>query len=359
MQLQRLTIKNFRCFDAIELNFGNPIIFIEGLNGSGKTSIIEALHYLCYLRSFRTASSSDLLQFDTQTFFVKVEIKNNDPLDEEHSIQVGFKGKKKVVRVNHKAVNSYKDLMHYYRVITVTEDDLDLIKGSPESRRNFIDHVIILYNPDFAQLIRRLKHIVEQRNALIVRGKKDSAEFAIWTEQLWQLSNTIKNVRRDTLAQLEHEIGLLTSLYFPDITIQFQYISKTDHETYEQFFSEASLSLFAQEERLGRSLFGAHLDDFSIAFQQKKSKSYASRGQQKLVIMLVKIAQMKWLCQRKGPAIFLLDDFMTDFDRQKGVQLLKPLLDMSNQIIITAPGTNQWLADELHSYGCTYINLTK
>jgi DNA replication and repair protein RecF len=192
-----------------------------------------------------------------------------------------------------------------------------------------------------------------------VRGKKDSAEFAIWTEQLWQLSNTVKNVRKDTLEQLEHEIGLLTSVYFPDITIQFQYLSKTDHHTYEQFFSEASLSLFAQEERLGRSLFGAHLDDFSIAFQHKKSKSYASRGQQKLVIMLVKIAQMKWLCQRKGPAIFLLDDFMTDFDRQKGVQLLKPLLDMSNQIIITAPGTNQWLADELHSYGCTYINLTK
>lgn len=358
MQLQRLTIKNFRCFDTIELNFGNPIIFIEGLNGSGKTSIIEALHYLCYLRSFRTASSSDLLQFESQTFFVKVEIKNNDLIDEHHSIQVGFKGKKKVVRINHKAVNSYKDLMQYYRVITVTEDDLDLIKGSPESRRNFIDHVIILYNPDFAHMIRRLKNIVEQRNALIAQGKKDRAEFGIWTEQLWHLSELIKKARKDTLAELEYEIGLLTATYFPDITIHFQYISKTDHETYEQFFNESS-SIFAQEERLGRSLFGAHLDDFSIAFQQKKSKTYASRGQQKLVIMLIKIAQMKWLCQRKGQAIFLLDDFMTDFDRQKGIQLLKPLLDMSNQIIITAPGTNQWLADELHSYGCTYINLTK
>ncbi|MFZ5954518.1 MAG: DNA replication/repair protein RecF [Candidatus Dependentiae bacterium] len=358
MQLQRLTIKNFRCFESLELNFGNAIIFIEGLNGSGKTSIIEALHYLCYLRSFRTSSSSDLLQFDTQTFFVKAEIKNNDIIDEYHSIQVGFKGKKKIVRVNQKAVNSYKDLMHFYRVITVTEDDLELIKGSPEARRNFIDHVIILYSPDFAQSVRRLKHIVEQRNAIIMQGKKDATEFAIWTQQLWQVSQHIKQLRKETLVQLEQEIGVLTQAYFPDIAIQFHYTSKSNQDAYEQFFTENS-SLFAQEERLGRSLFGAHLDDFSVTFQQKKSKIYASRGQQKLVIMLVKIAQMKWLCQRKGPAIFLLDDFMTDFDRQKGIQLLKPLLDMSNQIIITAPGTNQWLAQELHSYGCTYINLTE
>lgn len=358
MQLQRLTIKNFRCFDSLELDFGNPIIFIEGYNGAGKTSIVEALHYLCYLRSFRTASSSDLLQFDAHTFFVRADIKSTDLLDEYHSIQVGYKGKKKVVRVNQKSVNSYKDLMHFYRVITVTEDDLDLIKGSPESRRSFIDHVIILYNPDFVHTIRRLKQIVEQRNAIIAQGKKDATEFFIWTEQLWQISEQIKQTRIQTLGQLEQEISLLTQAYFPDITIQFHYTSKTDHSSYEEF-TQNSGALYAQEERLGRSLFGAHLDDFAITFQQKKSKAYASRGQQKLIVMLIKIAQMKWLGQRKGPAIFLLDDFMTDFDRQKGVQLLKPLLDMSNQIIITAPGTNQWLTQELHSYGCTYINLTK
>lgn len=95
MQLQRLTIQNFRCFDSLELTFSNPIIFIEGFNGSGKTSIVEALHYLCYLRSFRTASSTELLQFENNTFFIKAEVKNTDIIDEYHTIQVGLRVKKR------------------------------------------------------------------------------------------------------------------------------------------------------------------------------------------------------------------------------------------------------------------------
>ncbi|BDC34525.1 hypothetical protein Noda2021_04830 [Candidatus Dependentiae bacterium Noda2021] len=206
--------------------------------------------------------------------------------------------------------------------------------------------------------MRRLKNIVEQRNSLLCGGRKDATEFNVWTEQLWRISEHIKQVRKETLTQLEEEIRQLAAHYFPDIAIHFHYTSKSNSPSFEEFITEHN-SLFAQEERLGRSLFGAHLDDFSITFQEKKSKAFASRGQQKLVVMLIKIAQMKWLGMRKGPAIFLLDDFMTDFDRQKGVQLLKPLLDLSNQIVITAPGTNQWLAEELHAYGCSYINLTK
>ncbi|HSW73657.1 MAG TPA: AAA family ATPase, partial [Candidatus Limnocylindria bacterium] len=135
MQLTQLYLKNFRCFADKTITFESPLVLIEGNNGSGKTSLLEALHYLCYLRSFRTHSPRDLLFFGHETFFIKALCEQSGTVAQNHEIQVGFSHKKRLVKIDQRAVSSYKELMDYYRIVTLTEDDVVLIQGGPDVRR--------------------------------------------------------------------------------------------------------------------------------------------------------------------------------------------------------------------------------
>ena len=109
---------------------------------------------------------------------------------------------------------------------------------------------------------------------------------------------------------------------------------------------------------MNRSLFGAHLDDILITFHDKRSKQYASRGQQKLIVLLIKIAQIKELLRQKGPAVFLLDDFMTDFDEQRIRQLVTVLRGLDIQLIFTTPLSSHILHSELAAHGAQTIKLS-
>jgi DNA replication and repair protein RecF len=336
VQLTHLTIKNFRCFSAHSFDFSGPRILIQGANGSGKTTLLEAIHYACYLRSFRTRRPQELITFDAANFALKAQFTT---LEQAHELHIGVNAQKKLVKINQKTVHSYKELLDFYRVITVTQDDLALITGSPEDRRAFLDHMLILMDPDFIVQARRFKQVLEQRAALLRSPKPDRTQWNLWTEQLWQLSCTIGTARLGLLDRLATELKTLMATYgFEEYTISFDYQPKrwADYPNAQDFLAHAD-DLYAQESRLGRTLAGAHLDDLGINFAHKKSRLYASRGQQKLIVILAKIAQMKLLNAVKGPGLFLLDDFMTDFDDQRVAHLLPPLLDLPGQVIFTAP----------------------
>ncbi len=355
MRITHVHIKNFRCFQSLELPFANNIILIEGINGTGKTSLLEALHYLCYLRSFRTHSPQELVQFGHDNFFIKARLQNKN---DSYDLQVGFSNKKRLVKVNNKSIASYKELLDYYRIVTITEDDLRLIKEGPEERRLFIDQAIMLANPEFVNLSKRCKDIVDNRNALLKRGA--SAEsYQLWTEQLWQITQQITQARVEALDQLQCGVRELISRYFADeFTISLSYSSKKSlYDSFEQF-NQKHTNLYYDEQRFGRSLFGAHLDDFMIQFKDAKSKNYASRGQQKLIVLLLKVAQVRQLMIQKGEVILLLDDFMTDFDYKKAETLLAVLAELNVQLIFTIPTPEGFLQKALLEKGAAKLELT-
>jgi len=165
--LERLYIRNFRCFADIDLTFNNSIVLIQGLNGSGKTSLLEALYYACYLRSFRTHLPKEMLQFEHSNFFIKVAFRSQSFM---HEIQAGFSNSKRLVKIDNKAVSSYKELMNYYRVIGLTEDDMFLIKGGPQDRRVFIDQLLLLYDSSFIDCLHTLRSVVSNRTVLLNKG---------------------------------------------------------------------------------------------------------------------------------------------------------------------------------------------
>ena len=339
MFVKQIELQHFRCFTQKKMRFDQRIVLIEGINGSGKTSLLEALHYACYLRSFRTHSPRELMLFDQETFFIKVDFEHNE-LEQTipYNLHVGYSNKKRLVKLNNKAISSYKELMDHFRIITLTEDDLGLIKLGPDLRRQFIDQAISLYNPDYMQLLKEYKVIAENRNKLLQHTHTQQEIYHVWSEQLWHKTALIQTQRKLFLALLQKEVDQLIKSYFPaDLTITFSYKPKMDQSSSWQTLFEQKKGLFAQERRFGRSLFGAHLDDMLITFQGTNSRTFASRGQQKLIMLLIKIAQIKALNSKKGAATFLLDDFMTDFDQDRAELVLQALTGLESQLIFTSP----------------------
>src|SRR4029077_9400420 len=116
LQVAAISLKNFRCFDQVTLDLNSRIVLIYGANGTGKTSLLEALYYGCYLRSFRTHLSRDLVALGKESFFVKFLIRNSSAENcIDHTIQIGFTHNKRLVKVDNKTMVSYKELLSYYR----------------------------------------------------------------------------------------------------------------------------------------------------------------------------------------------------------------------------------------------------
>jgi DNA replication and repair protein RecF len=351
VQISRLELKNFRCFDTKTLDLDAPLVLIQGNNGSGKTSLLEALHYMGYLRSFRTSNSRELIKLDSTAFFIKAICAS--ATSEMHELQVGFSPQKRLVKVNQSTVSSFKELMDFYRIVTLTEDDLALVKEGPAYRRSFIDHALILLEPELLITFKEFKKIVDQRNALLQRSLEDNALYAIWTEKLWHSSQIIARKRMELLAKFEVDVNELSKSYvLGDVAIAIAYSSKVESTAAmcERRFRE-------QEFRFKRSLFGAHLDDYIITFENKQSRFYASRGQQKLIVLLFKIAFLRALSVQRGPALFVLDDFMTDFDEER-VRLLIPLItSLSNQLIFTSPAQEGFFEKIIMAQGAQKFHL--
>lgn len=335
-RVTHIHIKQFRCFNERIITFDAPIVLIQGANGAGKTSLLEALYYACYLRSFRASTPRELVADTAKTFFIKVLMQGIDTQDEIH---IGFSYDKRLVKINQQAIASYKELMSYYRVIAITEDDIDLIKEGPSYRRDFLDQGLALFDPAYVATSKQMRDTLEKRNAALQTGRCSEDMYTIWTQQLWERSLMVQAKRIDFLDQIQDQVNELIRDYFKsDFEVSFTYEPKKmvlqDSFT---LFQEKNKDLYQSELRFKRSLFGAHLDDILISFKGKPSRAFASRGQQKLLVILMKAAQIRLLGAHITPIICLLDDFMTDFDRERSSILMQLLSDLNVQLIFTSP----------------------
>lgn len=319
-----------RCFTQKQFEFDAHLNLLQGPNGSGKTTIVEALYYLCYLRSFRTNLTQELIAFDQDSFFIKANLVT--ALPGESSLQVGFSRAKRVAKFNGKQIKSFKELISDYRVVLVTADDLNLIQGGPEFRRSFIDQYIYLQNPDWSNQIRAYQRIVDQRNALLKLSKFDQEQYLFWTKQLATGALLISAARKKALNELETQVNLILAQHFQnELIVELSYQAR-----------EWQASLQTKEQIMQRTLFGAHLEDYQIKLSARLSRKFASRGEQKLVIMLLKIAQVVLLRQIfDGIIIFLLDDFVTDLDTSRSIVLFELLGSLGVQLLFTAPNLSQ------------------
>lgn len=340
MFLQELHLQQFRCFADKKLSFSAPLTLITGDNGVGKTSIIEAIYYLSYFKSFRSSTVSDLMHGDSSSFFLKGQFSIHN-LESEHVIQIGYSEKKKFIKFDQKQLKSHKQLLSLFQVVTLTEDDIDLIKGYPASRRAFIDQAVLLSNPELLELYRKFRLILAHRNAFFEQYYQnvDFNEFEIWTKKLLEITLQIQQYRENLIGQIEQIVNQLLKQFFNEIyQISIIYDSKVVSLSDSEDLSLHKIKqLLHQERAIKRSLFGAHLDDLVFQINGQKARIYASRGQQKLICLLCKLSLILIESGNQVKPLLLIDDFLSDFDKIRIVNLIDFFISRQNQIIITAP----------------------
>ncbi|MDQ5890200.1 MAG: replication and repair protein RecF [Candidatus Dependentiae bacterium] len=343
MRITHLTLRNFRCFESLELDITNPLLVIEGPNGSGKSSIAEALYYGCYLKSFRTHRAGDVVRCSDEGdagFFLRLHGLLAD--GDTYTIQVGFEDGAKRIKVNDTVITTYKELMDYYKVVLISEHDLGIIQEGPEERRSFINQLCVLQDPTIAELLRLNKHMVSQRTQLLMNGQCHDDHFVLWTQQLWDNSIEIINRRRAGLTLLQQEINFLVShlgLELPPITLAYKQ-KGGEYQDFASFWADYQKTTLAQEMHQRRTLFGCHLDDIVINFGDKNARLYASRGQQKLIVLLLKCAMIRVIQRQAGQSrtvLFVLDDFVTDLDKKVIAASLAMVQSLGCGIVVTCP----------------------
>src|SRR3990172_7946256 len=184
---------------------------------------------------------------------------------------------------------------------------------------------------------------MEFRRVLFRSARLDET-FLIWTQKLWEATRHLREQRVVYLQQLEQSVNAMLEQYFAStpeaqMRVQFVYAPKNTNPdlAFDAFWDLYQSKYVSTEQEWGRSLFGIHLDDFSILFQDKKARMFASRGQQKLLALLIKIAQLQQLSDKGEPGILLLDDFMTDFDHTRVAQAFAALEHLKYQMFISCP----------------------
>ncbi len=366
MRIVSIRLRNFRCFSTLDLDIESPVVLIHGPNGSGKTSVLEALHYACYLRSFKTHLPKELVRTATEGFGISINL----AAQTFDTLQVQFANKKRTIKLNEQGIGSYKELYDAYRVVTITEDDLRMIQGSPGLRRSFLDTMVQLLDPSHAALVKNYKAILENRNALLMqakfKGHIDQESYLLWTDQLLQASRLIQEARTKAVGRLEKEAQALIREIFvvhDEEPLKITYSYARPYSDIElgsaQELIDRYPTMMNNEIRQKRTLFGAHLDDCTITYLGQACRTYSSRGQQKLVLFLLKLAQLqviKGLDPAGGSAILLVDDFMTDFDNEKASALIPMMTKLSSQVILTSP-IEEMIKNKLPKEATQSINL--
>ena len=331
MRLTQLQIKNFRNIENAHLIPVKGVNLIVGDNASGKTSLLEAIYYLSHIRSFRTSVISDLICRQSPYLQLVAEIATTDG----HKIPLGIRrGRHKCeIRVNKQPVKRVSDIAAQFPVLAIHPDSYRLITGSPEQRRHFLDWGVFHVEHGFFKSWQRYRKALMQRNAALKsRQKFDVCQ--LWNKEINQTAHYIDQLRLQYFQKLTPFLDQLMQQFFIDDTVEIKY--KRGWPADKELLDLLDENL--QKERLkGYTYYGPHRAEISIKVNGQSAQTCISRGQQKTLVALMRLAQAnQFTSATQKPCTLLYDDLAAELDANHRELILSVLSDMEIQLFLTA-----------------------
>lgn len=330
MRLIKLNIHNVRNIKKQQILPHPKVNIITGLNGSGKTSILEAIYLLGNGRSFRTRETDPLINYTEEALTVFAEFANHETL----SIEKSKKGATRVQLNGLPCVRS-SELAYFFPCQIFYQDIFQIIDAGPLVRRAILDWGGFYQDKTYNHLLREYRHVVKQRNALL-RQKAPRSRFAPWDALLVEMSLQIDVIRSNYFYSLEksfqqHLAKLSTT------TCKISYYKGWDKKSTDKSLMEILDEQFASDLQRQFTHSGAHNADIYFDSAELKAKQTLSRGQQKIILMALKFAQSALLPM---PCVYLLDDVSAELDKQHFTNLLELINSISGQFFFTAINPN-------------------
>ena len=347
MKLKRLKLTNFRNYLSLEIEFKKNINIFIGENGQGKTNILESIYMLALTKSNRSGIEENIIKFQEDIAKIEGMIKSEDLLKKQEVI---LTRNKKQLFINNKEIRKSRDYISNFCVITFTPQDLEIVKGSPQIRRNMLNIDISILKNDYISYLNEFNLVIKMRNEYLKRmnlnGNTDPRYLEVINKSMIDKAIKIYKYRYQFFEKINN---LLPKIYKKITNLDNLYLS-FESSLHLDTFDEKILRekyAFKLKKNLnielmqGMTLIGPHRDDFSFNLNGLDMKTYASQGQQRMAIIALKIAEIYLFKEEKGEyPVLLLDDIFSEIDIKKRNRIIKYLQEDIQSIITTTDINN-------------------
>lgn len=318
MFLEKLSVLNFKNHAESRLDLNPNVNCFVGNNGSGKTNLLDAIHYLSFTKSFFIKQDSFNILYNQPFMSIEGTFDKDSAKD---LIQCAVKsGSKKVIRKNKKNYNKLSEHIGLYPLVMVSPTDSELLIGGSDVRRKYMDSVISQFDKDYLNSVIHYNKLIAQRNALLKTLKSDYSSLSLYDEQLAPLTQTIFEKRKSFLNRL---LPIFLK-YYNEISatnekVSIDYNSQLNDESY----LELTKRNFEKDKAVQFSSVGTHKDDLIFNLNDHLIKRAGSQGQQKTYLLALKLAQFDFMQDALGyKPMLLLDDIFDKLDNNRVEHLM-------------------------------------
>ena len=343
MIIEKLTLRNFRNYEDTVLTPHEGVNLFFGANGSGKTNLLEAIHYCALGKSHRISGDHSVVRIGESFAVCGVSVSTGGVRREITVRLVPNEVNKKVILLDQKPIRRFSDMMGCLQCVIVSPEDLGLIREGPSLRRRYLDMMISQVNRGYFIALQQYRSGLEQRNALLKTMRQNASDYTgmleVFEQAMAAPAAVIVAARKKVIAMLAE----LAAETYRGISgrekeeFQAGYHSAfRETENVEEEFIRLMRENREEDLRLGVTSAGPHRDDLSLSLNRKNMKVFASQGQIRTAALSLKLAQMKALRAMSGEApVLLLDDVMSELDRDRRTRLVKEISDYQTFITCT------------------------
>lgn len=350
MHIKNLNLHNFRNYAHQNVEFQQGINLLVGSNGQGKTNALEGIYYLLTGKSYRVKLENELILWGEKNFYLQASF---NAMDRLINLESYYETGKKVMKINQLACKRLSDYVGTVNAVFFSPDDLNIVKKSPNERRRFLDLLIAQVRPGHIALLNSYLKVIRQKNTLLRREKNLTSlrkQLRAWNEQLiemgtkiiinrWEFTETLNNYSRP----------IFNSIFSSQDHMDLYYIGlgKRDIEESLRLFPKMLENKMEQEIDRKIVLIGPHRDDIMIELNGRSAKLYGSQGQQRSLVLCLKLAEMEIILSEKGEyPILLLDDVLSELDEFRREYLIKYINTADKQTIITMTGADDKIINQ-------------
>ena len=365
MYLNNLHLWSFRNYVEQQVKFTAQKTIVVGNNAQGKSNLLEAIELLATLKSHRAIRDRELV-LDGSTYG-KIEATIERAYGTaELSLTLRKQGRR-TAAINREILPRQLDFLGRLNAVQFSSLDLDLVRGAPESRRNWIDRLLIQLEPVYAHMLQQYERVLRQRNALLKTLRQQEQEkqididrekliqLKLWDEQLAATGSRVTRRRARVLhriapiAQTWHErisgqTEVLEIIYAPNV----EWTEDLPDKVQQAFLARIEQRRIAEQHQ-GKTLIGPHRDEIELIINETPARYYGSQGQQRTLVLALKLAELKLIEEVVGePPLLLLDDVLAELDPHRQNQLLGAIGARFQTIITTTHiGSfhDRWLKD--------------
>ncbi|ADI38536.1 DNA replication and repair protein recF [Waddlia chondrophila 2032/99] len=328
MQVKALLLRNFRSYEKAQFTFGPQNNLIIGPNARGKTTILEAIYLLITGRSFRSRNLDEMVREGESGFYVEALYENQEI---DHSIRFIYEKRQRQIYTNRHPCRSLSDLIGQLQGALMLPDDVQLVKGAPSRRREFLDLQLAQMNPLYVHHLTRYSRAMQQRNTLLKAQNEQAIdlfekEMAASGAYLIAERKRIVDLLAQDCARVQDRLSLGKE------TVSLDYLAKHSPEN----LSEQYEKMRKREMKMGFSLIGPHLDDLTLKLGDREARLFASEGQKKSLTTALKFAEWIQLNTHSDSVpLMLIDDVGVSLDGGRRERLIS-LLDTFSQVFVTS-----------------------